>query len=219
MLTKPKTEIGAFHAEHFSGAAVELFTRDFFRPQAINEEKEYHGEYDGYEDYEEEEDDLGYYPDGVKRTLTDEQIAIFRHSELEALRRAEENAAKNGGTSNSNLEARGTPSTTSFDVSEGEEVELESEMPKPAPSQVTSAALKKKRKKGKNKRNNTSAEAHALQKGEKGWFRKAIKPDLRKRTWDVVDAGMDSLDYDGVEASVGAESGSATQRRKISYDD
>lgn len=27
------------------------------------------------------EDELGYYPDGVKRTLTDDQIAMFRHSE------------------------------------------------------------------------------------------------------------------------------------------
>ncbi|KAI4206762.1 MAG: hypothetical protein LQ349_009903 [Xanthoria aureola] len=34
-----------------------------------------------------EEDDLGYYPDGVKRTLTDEQIAMFRHSEIYALQR------------------------------------------------------------------------------------------------------------------------------------
>lgn len=29
-----------------------------------------------------EEDDLGYYPDGNKRTLTDNQIAMFRHSEI-----------------------------------------------------------------------------------------------------------------------------------------
>ena len=36
---------------------------------------------------EEEDDGLGYYDDGVKRTLTDEQIAIFRHSEVEELRR------------------------------------------------------------------------------------------------------------------------------------
>lgn len=35
-----------------------------------------------------EEDDLGYYPDGVKRTLTDDQIAMFRHSEIQALVRA-----------------------------------------------------------------------------------------------------------------------------------
>ena len=29
-----------------------------------------------------EDDNLGYYPDGVKRTLTDDQIAMFRHSEI-----------------------------------------------------------------------------------------------------------------------------------------
>lgn len=34
-----------------------------------------------YEEYY-EEGDLGYYEDGTKRTLTDEQIAIFRHSEV-----------------------------------------------------------------------------------------------------------------------------------------
>jgi uncharacterized protein DUF3807 len=39
-------------------------------------------------DIEEEEDGLGYYADGVKRTLTDEQIRIFRHSEIYSLLRA-----------------------------------------------------------------------------------------------------------------------------------
>ena len=34
-----------------------------------------------------DEDDLGYYPDGVRRTLTDQQIAIFRHSEIQSLLR------------------------------------------------------------------------------------------------------------------------------------
>ncbi len=33
----------------------------------------------------EDDDDLGYYPDGVKRTLTDEQVAMFRHSETYAI--------------------------------------------------------------------------------------------------------------------------------------
>ena len=37
----------------------------------------------GYD--EEGEDDLGYYPDGAKRTLTDAQIAIFRHTELQEM--------------------------------------------------------------------------------------------------------------------------------------
>lgn len=35
-----------------------------------------------------DEDALGYYADGTKRTLTDEQIAMFRHSEIQALVRA-----------------------------------------------------------------------------------------------------------------------------------
>ena len=32
-------------------------------------------------------DGLGYYPDGAKRTLTDEQIAMFRHSEIYSILR------------------------------------------------------------------------------------------------------------------------------------
>ncbi|OJD26348.1 hypothetical protein ACJ73_02279 [Blastomyces percursus] len=35
------------------------------------------------------DDGLGYYPDGTKRTLTDKQIEIFRHSEIQKLRREE----------------------------------------------------------------------------------------------------------------------------------
>lgn len=37
------------------------------------------------EDFLEDGDGLGHYPDGMKRTLTDEQIAIFRHSEIYAI--------------------------------------------------------------------------------------------------------------------------------------
>ncbi|KAL2377716.1 hypothetical protein RJZ90_006524 [Blastomyces dermatitidis] len=33
------------------------------------------------------DDDLGYYPDGTKRTLTDKQVEIFRHSEIQKLQR------------------------------------------------------------------------------------------------------------------------------------
>lgn len=44
----------------------------------------------------EEDDGLGFYPDGINRTLTDDQIAIFRHSEIQSLlreRRQREEAA------------------------------------------------------------------------------------------------------------------------------
>ncbi|KAL8774812.1 MAG: hypothetical protein Q9209_000751 [Squamulea sp. 1 TL-2023] len=43
-----------------------------------------------------EEDDLGYYPDGVKRTLTDEQISMFRHSEIYAILRKRQLQQENG---------------------------------------------------------------------------------------------------------------------------
>lgn len=42
------------------------------------------------EDFGEDDDGLGYYQDGVKRTLTDEQIAMFRHSEIYALLREQQ---------------------------------------------------------------------------------------------------------------------------------
>lgn len=38
-------------------------------------------------DAPEDEHELGYYADGVRRTITDEQIAMFRHSEIQALLR------------------------------------------------------------------------------------------------------------------------------------
>jgi hypothetical protein len=55
-----------FHSKHFGGAP----------PNKPTEES-----------WEEEDDDdgLGYYDDGTKRTLTDEQIAMFRHSEIQDL--------------------------------------------------------------------------------------------------------------------------------------
>ena len=48
-----------------------------------------------------EDDGLGYYPDGVKRTLTDDQIAMFRHSEIYSILRErqvhKENLEAEGG--------------------------------------------------------------------------------------------------------------------------
>jgi len=39
------------------------------------------------EDYAEDDDGLGYYDEGAKRTLTDDQIAMFRHSEIQSILR------------------------------------------------------------------------------------------------------------------------------------
>lgn len=69
-------DLRTFHATHF--------------PHAPAHRHILHGvEQDPAEELDEEEDDgLGYYSDGMKRTLTDEQIAIFRNSEIQRILRA-----------------------------------------------------------------------------------------------------------------------------------
>ncbi|KAI9806953.1 MAG: hypothetical protein M1833_002611 [Piccolia ochrophora] len=51
------------------------------------------------------ESSLGTYPDGTPRTLTDDQIAMFRHSEIHALRRARARAADAADSSGTSPEA------------------------------------------------------------------------------------------------------------------
>ena len=46
--------------------------------------------------YNDADDGLGYYPDGTKRTLTDEQIAMFRHSEIQSILRKRRLQKENG---------------------------------------------------------------------------------------------------------------------------
>jgi hypothetical protein len=152
------------------------------------------------EEYAEEieEDELGYYADGVKRTLTDSQIAIFRHSEIQALLRDRRRAE----------EARPSSFEGHNDKERFEEGELGDnnvlEVATPPPLENEQKLSRKARK--------------AQQAKQKGFFKQKIKPDLRKRTWDKVDSGMESLDYD--EQSSGAlATNQPSQRRKISYDD
>lgn len=107
-----------------------------------------------------DDDGLGYYDDGVKRTLTDEQIEIFRHSELQQLRKAEEKKAAKAA------------SPTTDDGELGEE-----KITRSHGNPNSNNGLKRK----KRKMNRAPREP---------------KPDLRKRTWDVVEAGLDTLEYD-----------------------
>ncbi|PTB68826.1 hypothetical protein BBK36DRAFT_154605 [Trichoderma citrinoviride] len=152
-------ELLAFQQSHFSSEAAAEFGHTFtsLPPQEPSEAQACE------EWWEEEEDDgLGYYEDGVKRTLTDEQIAIFRHSELRELRREQE---KQAGSKAPEL-----PQDASAN-------DIETASPQDSSGAVGSRGKKRKRKKPKA-------------------TKQEPKPDLRKRTWDVVEAGLDSLDYD-----------------------
>lgn len=158
--------------------------------------------------------------------MTDEQIAIFRHSEIEALRRAEEKAlSKSDGRQETELDitaedansAAASTMEASELLQEGEDGEIESDTPQP---NSTAPSRKKKKKKKSNKSRQLSDQApDAPQRGEQGWFRKTVKPDLRKRTWDVVETGMDGLDYGDLDEAAGHGGAQTSQRRKISYDD
>ncbi|KNG82280.1 hypothetical protein ANOM_010106 [Aspergillus nomiae NRRL 13137] len=67
-------DLQAFQAKHFPGSAQSLVS-------------EYASNENVADELADDDDGLGYYPDGVKRTLTDEQIKIFRHSEIHSLLR------------------------------------------------------------------------------------------------------------------------------------
>ncbi|UNI23452.1 hypothetical protein JDV02_009270 [Purpureocillium takamizusanense] len=134
-------EFASFFEAHFTPNAVASFGWAFMNPDVYSQSQEAASQYDC--DYE--DDGLGYYDDGVKRTLTDEEIEFFRQSELRELRQKQ--SRPSAGTSN--------------------------------PEAASANRVSKKT----NKRN-----------GKNG--RREPKPDLRKRTWDVVDAGLDTLNYD-----------------------
>lgn len=189
-LTHTQDEILAFHETHFSTHALEHFGLNFLRPEAQAQAHEVYEEDAGeYWEEDEEDDGLGYYEDGVKRTLTDEQIAIFRHSERQTLLRKELKKT------NRTMAATATVAPQSeAGLDDGEIDDGGVDVP-------VSAKPKKNTK-----------------KNQKKWkSRGNTKPDLRKRTWDVVEAGLDSLDYG--EMGSAETAGPAAQRRRITYDD
>ncbi|KAG8408882.1 hypothetical protein J3458_019893 [Metarhizium acridum] len=150
-------ELFEFHESHFSADAVANFGSVFLN---ATEKQETYESHTG-EDWNGEVDDgLGYYEDGVKRTLTDEQIEIFRHSELRHLERQQEHAK----SSKSIGSMTGRSQLTSMERNNA--------------VNLATRSSKKKKKKARSEKQDDP------------------KPDLRKRTWDVVDSGLDSLDYD-----------------------
>ncbi|PWW74243.1 hypothetical protein C7212DRAFT_36120, partial [Tuber magnatum] len=79
-------DLSNFHEAHLSLDLREHFTRTFLQPQpqASGGQPEHEPEQPS-RDSVEEEDDLGYYPDGTKRTLTSAQVDMFRFSEIQSL--------------------------------------------------------------------------------------------------------------------------------------
>jgi hypothetical protein len=165
-----------------------------------------------------EEGDLRYYEDGTRRTLTDEQIAIFRHSEIQALLRDRRHAAEAKEEEEEDSQAQN-------DISKEQRVREEDgntlgntvEEPEQREEVLEDGELSSSPPVIKNKQSTSKKEDRAQKVKQKSFFKQYIKPDLRKRTWDKVDTGLGSLDYDEGESS--AVSTRPTQRRRISYND
>ena len=114
-------DLYAFHARIFgSSAPGQLFRSD----QELYNDAAYQ------EVLEVEHDDLGYYPDGAKRTLTDDQIAMFRHSEIYSIVRErqvrKENLEAQGGEQSEAIVSRSEEAVQGTALS-GEEEEVQSD--------------------------------------------------------------------------------------------
>ncbi|CAD6505228.1 BgTH12-00720 [Blumeria graminis f. sp. triticale] len=166
-------ELFEFHTAHFSKVNRDHFAKHFLGPVAHLE------------------DHLGYYEDGSERTLTDAQICIFRHTEIQNLFRERQYMREAMGEMN--------PDNPS-----------EIQIPKSSDA-ISSSSNKTNVKRPSNK------ERKALKAKQKGYFKPNNKPDLRKRTWDKVEPGYGSLNYDEAQGSVDSSQLRSLQRRRISY--
>lgn len=138
---------------------------------------------------EEEEDDLGYYPDGVKRTLTDDQVAMFRNSEIYSLRRKrqiqEENREADGGSGTAAEAVERSPQ--SLDYPSKEDLEKRRGSENSDGTEGTEDIVQKRQKRDENGKKSSCSEA---------------PPSRRQiRELDGMITGVDYLDY-GEEPSV-----------------
>jgi hypothetical protein len=136
-------DLRAFHAKHFPHSAAPEYILSGYSPGAAEEQYE-------DADAEDEEDELGWYPDGTKRTLTDAEIAILRHSEIQAILRKRRLAREIGNLSEEGEAASESPRTAASPVpAPTDPVQPDRAVPAAKQKWATSSA----RTKARNKRN------------------------------------------------------------------
>lgn len=189
LLTTYQVELADFYTKHFSGHSKEYFATTFLAEGLA----------------EEEHDNLGYYEDGVKRTLTDEQIAMFRHTEIETLLREKRRSD----------EAKADKADRALDM-ERDMMEDSGSRDTPLTGTQASKVPLVPSEAGQSSHTKPSTEDT---KKKKSHFKRNIKPDLRKRTWDQVDRGLETLDYEEDVVQPSPKRNAGPQRRTISYDD
>jgi hypothetical protein len=183
---------------------------------------------------EEDDDGLGYYPDGIKRNLTDEQISIFRHSEIQSLLRGHRHTKES--KDDSVVEEPMLPFVhgcykNSF-LDPIPQLQRPIIGPVIAPSNLKQAKLGNRvtkmstffseseieSRQSRAKRKKHTQNLHRGEPSPKRFPKPHTVSDLRKRTWDIVDKGVEELNYDDMAKGTAAGP-SLTKRRHISYED
>ena len=188
-------DLYAFHARIFGSSAP-------IQPSCTEQES-----YDDVTDkdvFRAEDDDLGYYPDGTKRTLTDEQIAMFRHSEVYSILRErqvrKENLEADGGDQSETVASQpeGAEATTLPDEEQGvqtspEAKEVSTTVSETTPQHLEANHLAGKRKRGDSNTGHVHGRKYAS-RSTRGFVREL----------DSVAAEDQTLDY-GEEPSIAEE--------------
>ncbi|KAL5044923.1 hypothetical protein BDW71DRAFT_93361 [Aspergillus fruticulosus] len=203
-------DLQAFQAKHFPATLKPLQSPSLPTHDVYNEDPYANTD---EEDVEDEDDDLGYYPDGVKRTLTDEQIRIFRHSEIHALLRERqikqeneeyERRLESEAESQDRLHVHGGPAENK---DRGNEVISASASPKHDANAVTS----RKRPAGEAE---SGSGAGKLASKKKSSFKSGAPSDVRLDYNESADAPTTASQSRGGQAAP-----QFMGRRIISYDD
>ena len=131
----------------------------------------------GY-DPADEDDGLGYYEDGEKRTLTDDQIEMFRHSEIEQLVREGMLAREQEHVEDGEIPAEDEANETA--PSEGSSVEEEL-LGIAAPSLAVPSTKKVDKQPSPSSRSNISETSSAMRKQRE---REIPYDERHKRKWE-----------------------------------
>ena len=129
---------------------------------------------------------------------------MFRHSEIQALLRDRRHAEENGKGNGTDLD-KAEDGELDDDIDAAAAISDPTTLDMPVEEEGREGPARKKGRKSQQKKKGGGQKQH-------------VKPDLRKRTWDKVERGLESLEY-GDEENRAAARPAAAQRRRISYDD
>ena len=170
-----------------------------------------------YPDFEDLDDDgLGWYEDGVKRTLTDEQIEMFRHTEIEQLIRKRRLEADEVAEEDDDDDYYEPPEPAEFGLSNTYGSEPQSPVSDASSLEdelFSSAATKrptKPRPRPQPKKKNSQGS-----RGESTQPKRAISPRSRKRKFEVPYDQRNKRKWESYIDETDPVHGSMTHRRMV----